>query len=89
MPDDPSHQRRELAAERLALAKQIPDPNIRASVLGMAQKWLDLAQLEPCHDDEALFRAIQAKIGHELRAQYELPQGLPQRLVGLLMQLDT
>jgi hypothetical protein len=34
-------------------------------------------------------RAIRAKIGNELRAQYELPQGLPQRLVGLLMQLDT
>jgi hypothetical protein len=33
-------------------------------------------------------RAIQTKIGQELRAKYELPQELPQGILTLLMQLN-
>ena len=54
----------------------------------MAQKWLDLAELGPQEQDEALFRAIRAKIGEELREQYELPPELTHRMLTLLMQLD-
>jgi hypothetical protein len=57
----------------------------------MTQRWLDLAEL---HDDDALdkavrFRAVQAKIGQELRAQYGLPRELPHRILTLLMQLNA
>jgi hypothetical protein len=33
-------------------------------------------------------RAIRAKIGNELQAQYQLPQELPSGFLGLLMKLD-
>jgi hypothetical protein len=39
-----SRERRQLAAERLIFAKQMADWKIRASVLGMTQRWLDLAE---------------------------------------------
>ena len=38
-----SRERRQLA-ERLIFAKQMADWKIRASVLGMTQRWLDLAE---------------------------------------------
>ena len=38
-------------------------------------------KLRLCH------HAIQAKIGQELRAHYELPQVLPHRMIVLLVQL--
>jgi hypothetical protein len=43
MRDDRSTERRQFAAECLAVARQTADPNIRASLVGMAQKWLELA----------------------------------------------
>jgi hypothetical protein len=91
MSGDRSRERRQLAAERLIFAKQMADWRTRASVLGMAQRWLDLAEF---HDDDALdkalrLRAIQTKIGQELRAQYELPKELPHQLLTLLMQLNA
>jgi hypothetical protein len=60
------------------------DWRIRASVLGMTQRWLDLAELrkEPDASDKALrWRTIQTKIGRELRAQYQLPQELPHEIL--------
>ena len=39
-----SRGRGRLAAERLIFAKQMADWKIRASVLGMTQSWLDLAE---------------------------------------------
>jgi hypothetical protein len=42
MPDR-SHELRRFAAECLALAQRTPDANARASLLDMAQKWLELA----------------------------------------------
>jgi hypothetical protein len=64
---------------------------------GCARHWskwlrkLDLAELSE-HDgsNEALrLRALEAAIGHELRALYELPQNLPHGLLTLLMQLNA
>jgi hypothetical protein len=46
MPDDPSRKRRELAAQCLAFAEQTSDLNVRAKLVAMAQKWLDLASDE-------------------------------------------
>jgi hypothetical protein len=80
-----------MAAECLAVAKQTCDLRVRASLLEMAQRWLELAELSE-HDgrNEALrLRALEAAIGQELRAFYKLPQELPHRLLTLLMQLDT
>ena len=39
-----SRKRWQLAVERLIFAKQMADWKIRASVLGMTQRWLDLAE---------------------------------------------
>jgi hypothetical protein len=88
---DRSRERRRMAAECLAVAKQTSDAGIRASFVEMAQKWLDLAELSE-HDgwNEALrLRALGAAIGHELRALYELPQTLPHGLFTLLMQINA
>jgi hypothetical protein len=69
----------------------VADWKIRASVLGMTQRWLDLAEpRDPDAFDKALrLRAIQTKIGQDLRAQYVLPEELPHRLLTLLMQLNA
>ena len=90
MAGDPSRERRRLAAECLALAKQADDVRARVSLLAMAQKWLDLAELSE-HDawNQSLrLRALQAAIGKEVRALYELPQELPHGILTLLMQLN-
>ena len=90
MSSDRSHERRQLAAERLIFAKQMTDWRVRASVLGMTQRWLDLA--EPSDQDaldKALrLHAIQTEIGRKLRAHYVLPCDLPHQLLTLLMQLN-
>jgi hypothetical protein len=91
MSGDRSRERRRLAAECLALARQNSDSGVRASLLEMAQKWLDVAERYE-HDrwNETLrLRALQAAIGQELRAQYELPQDLTHRILTLLMQLNA
>src|SRR5580704_8190331 len=89
MSDDGSRERTQLAVDRLIFAKQMADWKTRASVLGMTQRWLDLAELrEPYALDKVLFlRSIQMKVGQELRVQYELPQELP--ILTLLMQLNA
>jgi hypothetical protein len=80
-----------MAAECLATAKQTFDAGIRASLVEMAQRYLDLA--ERCEYDgrnEALrLRALEAAIGQELRALYAPPEHMPHRLFTLLMQLDA
>jgi hypothetical protein len=80
-----------MAAECVAVARQTSDLGVRASLLEMAQKWLDLAERSE-HDgwNEALrLRAIEAAIGEELRALFKPPHRLPHRLLTLLMQLNT
>jgi hypothetical protein len=92
MSDDRLRERRQFAAQRLIFAKQMADWKVRASVLGMTQRWLDLAELreEPDASDKALgLRAIQTKIGRELRAQYQLPQELPHGILTLLVQINA
>ena len=90
MSADRSRERRQLAGERLIFAKQMTDWKVRACVLGMTQRWLDLAAPpEPDALDKALrLQDIQTQIGRELRTQYELPQELPHRILTLLMQLS-
>jgi hypothetical protein len=95
MSGDRSRKRRWFAAECLALAKQSSDLKVRASLLAMAQKWLDLANDEfVSHELNAwnktfYHRAIQTKIGQGLRAQYDLSPDLPQPILTLLTQLDA
>jgi hypothetical protein len=90
MASDRSRERRRLAAECLAGAKQAADPRVRASLLEMAQKWLDRAEL--CEHDgwnQALrLRALQAAIGEDLRVHYRLPQDMPHWIFAFLMQLN-
>jgi hypothetical protein len=92
MSHDRSLERRQFATQRLIFAKQMADWKIRASVLGMTQRWLDLAEHRKEHDasDKALrLRAIQTQVGRELRAQYQLPQELPHGILRLLMQMNA
>ena len=91
MSGDRSRERRRMAAQCLAMARQASDSGVRASLVEMAQKWLDLAERSE-HDEwnEALrLRALEAAIGQELRALYKLPYDLPHRLFTLLMQLNA
>jgi hypothetical protein len=90
MSDDRSRERRRLAAECLALAKDTSDTDVRAFLLAMAQKWLDMAEQDE-HDnwDKVIrLRAIQTEIGRALRANYGLPWEVPHRILTLLMQLN-
>jgi hypothetical protein len=59
----------------------------RASLLKIAQKWHDLAEIDD--RDAARPHAVQREIGRELRTHYELPKELPHRVFALLMQLDA
>ena len=100
MSGDRSRERRQHASECLALAKQASDADVRASLVEMAWKWLDLAELDEWDNWQKALRlratqkalrllTIQTKIGRELRAQYELPEELPDPLLTLLNQLDV
>jgi hypothetical protein len=91
MSGDRSRERRQLAVDRLIFAQQMADWKTRGAVLGMTQRWLDLAELrEPYALDEVLcLRSIQMKVGQELREHYELPQELPHGILTLLMQLNA
>jgi hypothetical protein len=53
---DRSQERRQFAAECLALAQRAADWNVRASLIDMAQKWLELAGEQP--SDQALRDAV-------------------------------
>jgi hypothetical protein len=90
MSRDRSGERRQLAAARLIFAKQMSGWKIRPSVLGMTQRWLDWAEpREPDALDKALrLRAIQTKIGQELRAQYELPEEQTHGILTLLIHIN-
>jgi hypothetical protein len=76
--------------ECLDAARKTSDLSVRSSLLGIAQKWLDEAELSE-HGlwNEALrLRALQAAIGQELRALYETPPALPHSMLAVLIQLD-
>ena len=90
MSDDRSRERRRLAAECLALAKDTSDTDVRAFLLAMAQKLLDLAEQDERDNWEKVIRlrAIQSEIGRALRANYVLPREVPHRILTLLMQLN-
>jgi len=92
MSGDWSCERRRLEAECLALAKQSSDTKVRASLLEMAHKWHELPDFGSHQDvwtKTFYHRAIQRKIGQELRAQYELPKELPHRILTLLAQRNA
>jgi hypothetical protein len=91
MSGDRSREHRRMAAECLAVARQTYDSGMRASFVEMAQKWLDLAEHveHDCWNEALRLRALEAAIGQELRALYELPYKLPHRLLTLLMQLNA
>jgi hypothetical protein len=80
-----------MAAECLAAAKQTFDAGVRASLVEMAQKWLDFAERSEYDGrNEALrLRALGAAIGQDLRDLYAPPEHMPHRLLTLLMQLDA
>lgn len=64
---------------------------VRAFLIGMAEKWIELAELSENDGWNAGLRAraLQAAIGRDLKAHYEVPQQLPHRLFTLLMQINA
>jgi hypothetical protein len=91
MPGDRSREYRRLASGCLALARQNSDLQARASLLIMAQRWLDLAELaEHNAYNRSLQRlAVQAAIGEELKALCGPSRRLPPHLLALLAQLNA
>jgi hypothetical protein len=73
------------------MARQARDASIRALLVDMAWKWIDLAEFDEWDNWERTLslRAIQTKLGKALRAQYKLPEELPHRMLTLLMQIDA
>ena len=73
------------------MARQARDASIRALLVDMAWKWIDLAEFDEWDNWERTLslRAIQTKLGKALRAQYKLPEELPRRIRTLLMQIDA
>jgi hypothetical protein len=73
------------------MAKQASDANIRALLVEMAWKWFDLAEPAERNNWEKAWRvcAIRTKIGRELRAQFDVPQEMPHRILTLLMQIGA
>jgi hypothetical protein len=73
------------------MAKRASDTNIRACLVEMAWKWLDLAELDEWNNWEKAWRvcAIQTNIGRKLRSQFELPQEMPPPILALLVQIDA
>jgi hypothetical protein len=81
-----SRERRRLAARYLAIANQTVDPKVRLFLIGMAQRWFDLAERD---EDETLRgQTVQAAIAEELRLTRELPEKIPNWMLALLMQID-
>jgi len=64
---------------------------MRASLVEMAQRWLDFAERSEYdgYNEVLRLRALGAAIGQEIRAMYKPPQPLPHRLLTLLMQLNA
>jgi hypothetical protein len=95
MPDDRAGARRKLAAECLAMAQRTSDLKLRAALLRMAQRWLDLAndEFNPAEPDlggKTFYNfELQAKIGQKLQSHFELPVQLSPQLSTLLMQMDA
>ena len=91
MARDRSRERRRLASECLALARQTADSRGRIFLLDVAQKWIDLAELSEHNawNDALRLRAVQAAIGRELRNQYYVSPDLPHCMLALLMQLNS
>ena len=94
MPDDRSRDRRVLAAQCLMAAHQSADAALRAALLGMAQRWLDLANDEynpvrPNDLDAAIYwQIIQIKLGRELQSLFKVSRELPVQMMALLTQLE-
>jgi hypothetical protein len=91
MSGDRSREHRRLAAECLAMARQTSDTQIRAYLVDMAQRWLDLDELAE-HDPQNKYlrrRAIQAAIGEGLKSLYGLSYSLPPHFLALLAQLNA
>ena len=78
-------------ARKHELARRTSDSQTRTSLLDLAQKWIDLAELSE-HDpwnDALRLRAIQAAIGQTLRNLYDVPRELPHNILTILIQLDV
>ena len=91
MPGDRSQEYRRLAVECLVLARESSNSKVGASLVSMAQNWLDLAELTEYNADSRSprRRAIAAAIGAELKIVYGLPRSLPPHFLALLIQLNT
>ena len=94
MPDR-ARERRKLAAERLSTARQTPNASLRAILVGITQRWLDLANHEynpadPDYWDRAVHQqVIRTRLGRPLQIEFKLDREIPEPMSALLMELDV
>ena len=90
MPRDRSQEFRHLATEWLTLARQASEAQERASLLFIAQKWLELAERaeRQSYTVSLRRRAIQMAIGKKLKNIYGVSPDVPPDLLAVLARLD-
>jgi hypothetical protein len=93
MPDDPSQEYRRLAVNCLGLAQKASDPQTRAFLIMMSQKWLEqaekwLEQAERAERNDSTHslrrRVIRDAIVEQLSALYRPSSSLPPHILALL-----
>jgi hypothetical protein len=96
MPAERSQEYRRLAAEWMDLVRQASDPQARASLPIMSQRWLEQAERAERHASTLSHAStmssrgcvIQNAIAEQLRALYQPSRCLPPHILALLAQLD-
>jgi hypothetical protein len=91
MASDRSQKYRHLANECLTQARQSADTQARASLIAVAQRWLDLAEIAE-HDaahESLRRRGIQRAIGDELKKLFGLSSTLPPHILSLLAEMNA
>jgi hypothetical protein len=86
---DQSQQWGRLGSEWLGLAQRTADPKARASLLAVAHRCLELAEVPERNAQSSRRCAIEAGIGPGLRDFCSLPSDVPHRLLALLIQMNA
>jgi hypothetical protein len=85
---DTFREQRQFAVDLMATARLITDPRIRATIVALADKWLNIAAGPDFSSRKEHLLALQAEIGQELRNAYSVPGELSSRFLVLLAQIN-
>jgi hypothetical protein len=87
MTGDRSQGYRRYAAECLTLAQRATDDRVRASLLAMSERWLELARRR--EQSASGGHVIRAAIGRELNTLWQVSHCLPPHMLALLAELTA